>query len=70
MMSLMSAEKIKIGLFTDAFFPMTDGVGMVVNNYAKRLIKYADVYVFAPLYSEEFDDNKLLKWVSFKLLLF
>ena len=52
-------KKIKIGLFTDAFFPMVDGVGMVVDNYAKRLIKYADVYVFAPLYNEEYDDSRL-----------
>ena len=50
-------KKIKMGLFTDAFFPMTDGVGMVVDNYAKRLIKYGDVYVFAPSYKEEFDDS-------------
>ncbi len=52
-------KKITIGLFTDAFLPMVDGVGMVVDNYAKRLIKYADVYVFAPLYNEEYDDSKL-----------
>ena len=52
-------KKITIGLFTDSFFPMADGVCMVVDNYARRLIKYADVYVFAPRYSEEFDDTKL-----------
>ena len=50
-------KKINIGLFTDAFFPMIDGVGMVVDNYAKRLIKYANVYVFAPNYKEEYDDS-------------
>ena len=50
-------DKITIGLFTDAFFPMTDGVGMVVDNYAKRLIKYGDVCVFAPSYHEYFDDS-------------
>ena len=40
-------NRIKIGLFVDAFFPMIDGVAMVVDNYAKRLVKYADVFVFA-----------------------
>lgn len=51
-------EKITIGIFIDAFFPMTDGVVMVVHNYAKRLIKYANVVVFAPGYNGvEYDDS-------------
>lgn len=51
-------DKITIGLFTDAFFPMTDGVVMVVDNYAKRLMKYANVIVFAPRYiGNEYDDT-------------
>ena len=37
-----------IGLFIDTFFPMIDGVVMVVDNYARRLMKYASVIVFAP----------------------
>ena len=41
-------RKINIGLFIDTYFPMIDGVIMVVDNYAKRLSKYANVYVFAP----------------------
>lgn len=41
-------EKITIGLFCDSFFPMVDGVVMVVDNYAKRLTKYANVVVFVP----------------------
>ena len=32
-------KKITIGLFNDSFPPMTDGVGMVVDNYARRLSK-------------------------------
>ncbi len=52
-------KKIKIGLFTDAFFPMTDGVGMVVHNYASRLNKYGEVYVFCAKYNKKFDDSKL-----------
>lgn len=43
-------KKITIGLFVDSFFPMTDGVIMVVDNYARRLVKYANVIVFAPKY--------------------
>lgn len=41
-------ERLKIGLFVDAFFPMVDGVVNVVDNYAKRLQAIADVTVFAP----------------------
>lgn len=52
-------KKITIGLFVDNFFPMVDGVAMVVDNYAKRLAKYANVIVFAPEYSyEKYDDSK------------
>ena len=55
----MKNEKITIGLFTDAFLPMVDGVGMVVDNYAKRLTKYANVIVFAPRYiNMEMDDKE------------
>lgn len=51
-------DKLTIGLFTDSFFPMVDGVAMVVDNYAKRLTKYARVIVFAPLIiGREVDDS-------------
>ncbi len=53
-------KRITIGLFIDTFFPMIDGVTIVVDNYAKRLTKYANVIVFAPKYKgNEFDDSKL-----------
>lgn len=52
-------EKINIGLFCDAFYPMIDGVVCVVDNYAKNLSKIANVTVFAPKGREEFDDSKL-----------
>lgn len=53
-------KKLTIGLFNDAFFPMTDGVVMVVDNYARRLSKYANVIVFVPKYiNHDFDDSKL-----------
>ena len=55
----MMKEKITIGLFIDTFYPMIDGVVSVVNNYAKRLIKYANVIVFAPEYpGAKYDDAK------------
>jgi glycosyltransferase involved in cell wall biosynthesis len=41
-------KRMKIGFFIDAFFPMIDGVIMVVDQYAKHLSEIADVYVFAP----------------------
>ena len=44
----------------DSFFPMVDGVTMVMDNYAKRLIKYANVIVFVPEYvNQKYDDSKL-----------
>ena len=51
-------KKITIGIFNDSFFPMMDGVVMVVDNYAKRLAKYANVIVFVPKYKEGYDDSR------------
>lgn len=52
-------NKINIGLFVDTFYPMIDGVVIVIDNYAKRLCKYANVYVFAPSSpGEVYDDTK------------
>ncbi len=51
-------KKLTVGLFTDAFYPMIDGVGMVVHNHAQNLSKYCNVYVIAPEYKEEYDDSK------------
>ena len=54
-------KKITIGLFIDTFFPMIDGVTMVVDNYAKRLSEYANVIVFAAVFpSNEFPVNNTL----------
>ena len=52
-------KKLKIGLFIDTFFPMVDGVIMVVDNYARRLSKFCDVTVFAPKGRKEYDDSTL-----------
>lgn len=53
-------KKITIGLFIDTFFPMIDGVTMTVDNSAKRLVKYANVIVFAPEYpGTKYDYSKL-----------
>ena len=52
-------KKLNIGLFIDTYYPMIDGVIMVVDNYAKRLAKYANVYVFAPtIPGKRNDDSK------------
>ena len=52
-------KKLTIGLFNDSFYPMTDGVIMVLDNYARRLLKYANVIVFVPSYKNKFyDDSK------------
>lgn len=51
-------KKLTIGIFNDSFFPMTDGVCMVVDNYARRLVKYANVIVFVPNYfGSNYDDS-------------
>lgn len=56
----MEDKKLTIGIFNDSFFPMADGVISVVDNYAKRLLKYANVIVFAPAYPRrKFNDAKL-----------
>ena len=39
-------RKLNIGLFIDTFFPMVDGVVMVVDNYARRLAQHCNVTVF------------------------
>ena len=62
---------ITIGLFNDSFPPMTDGVGMVVDNYARRLSKFANVVVFVPDYREPYDDSvypyKIVRCKSVKM---
>ena len=64
-------KKITIGLFNDSFPPMTDGVGMVVDNYARRLCKIANVVVFVPGYSKDYDDTifpyKVVRCKSIKM---
>lgn len=72
MKSLQSNKKLTIGIFNDSFYPMIDGVVSVVNNYAKRLSKYANVIVFVPSYfNKEFDDSifpyKVVRCYSIKV---
>lgn len=56
----MNDKKMTIGMFTDAFYPMLDGVIMVVDNYARRMAKFANVIVFAPVFpGKNFDDSVL-----------
>lgn len=51
-------KRLKIALVIDTYFPMVDGVVIVVDNYAKRLAEYADVTVFCPKPKEkDFDDT-------------
>ena len=53
-------KKITVGLFNDSFFPVTDGVVMVVDNYARRLSNFCNVIVFVPNYLfSKFDDTTL-----------
>lgn len=55
----MNEKKLKIGLFLDTYFPMVDGVVMVMHNYACILSKFCDVTVFVPKGRKPFDDSTL-----------
>lgn len=55
----MKDKKLKIGLFLDTYFPMVDGVVMVMHNYACILSKMCDVTVFVPKGRKPFDDSTL-----------
>ncbi len=51
-------KKLNIALFTDAFYPMIDGVITVVNHYARILKDRANLFVVAPRrkgYEDKFD---------------
>ena len=50
-------NKITIGLFIDTYYPMIDGVISVVDNYARNLMKYANVIVFCPKIDKNYDDS-------------
>ncbi|MBQ9544659.1 MAG: glycosyltransferase [Clostridia bacterium] len=54
----MEEKKLSIGFFNDSFFPLIDGVVMVVDNYAKRLAKDCDVTVFVPRDGNKTDDSQ------------
>lgn len=51
-------KKLTIGIFNDSFFPMADGVVMVVDNYARELSKVANVIVFVPKYKNEAKNDR------------
>ena len=52
--------KKTIAIFTDAFFPVIDGVVSVVDNYAKRLKKYFNVVVCAPRHKISHNEREYL----------
>ena len=57
---------MKVGLFIDTWYPMVDGVIKVVDNYARRLVKYCDVVVFCPAtrgFKKDQDDSMPYKVV-------
>ncbi len=62
-------KRLKVAMFIDTYFPMIDGVAMVVDNYAKRLQEFADVTVFCPVIDKNFKDEynyKVIRCKSFK----
>ena len=57
-LQISDKKRLKIGFFIDTFFPMVDGVVMVVDNYARRLSEIADVTVFTTKPRKKYDDSK------------
>ena len=66
----MEEKRLKIAMFIDTYFPMIDGVAMVVDNFAKRIQKYADVTVFCPQVDKNFIDEYNYKVVRCKAIKF
>ncbi len=64
----MEEKRLKIALCIDTYFPMIDGVVMVVDNYAKRLAEFADVTVFCPTIDKNYKDAFNYKVVRCKSL--
>jgi len=57
--NLQVEKKLNIGFFIDTFFPMVDGVIVVVDNYARILSQFANVTVFTVKGRKKYDDTKL-----------
>lgn len=55
-------KKIKIAMFMDNYYPQVDGVVVTIDNYAKRLMKYADVVVVVPSFGKKIDNSVKLPY--------
>lgn len=63
-------KKLKIGIFMDDFYPSVNGVIKVMDNYARRLSKVADVVIVVPYVDKHYSDNfpyKVIRIKSHKL---
>lgn len=60
----MKDKKLKLGMFMDSYFPMVDGVIVVVDNYAKNLIASQKMDVFVGVPGKEVDN----KGIDYKVL--
>ena len=59
-------KKLKIGLFMDDFYPSINGVIQVMDNYARRLSKIADVVIVVPEVNKNYIDNFPYKVIRIK----
>lgn len=59
-------KKMKIGIFMDDFYPSINGVISVMDNYAKRLAKIADVVIVVPYVDKHYSDNFPYKVIRVK----
>ena len=57
---------MKIGIFMDDFYPSINGVIQVIDNYAKRLAKVADVVIVVPEIKKGYVDNQPYKVIRIK----
>lgn len=63
-------KRLKIGIFMDDFYPSVNGVVLVIDNYARRLSKIADVVVVVPYTDKDYKDDfpyKVIRVKSYKM---
>ena len=59
-------KRLKIGIFMDDFYPSINGVIKVMDNYATRLSKIADVVIVVPYVDKHYTDNFPYKVIRLK----
>jgi len=62
-------KKLKIGFFTDTYFPQVNGVVTSIENFRQQLEKLGhQVYIFCPQAGDLKSTRKIIRYKSFKFL--